>query len=300
MEKIKIIDPYQNYDSVLQQDANGVYGNDLLGRVQSLQVGFGSKVMRVDRDGLWLGSDHFSDAPFKVDMAGNITATTLSLDYVPLGGSLADIGIGNITGTYIASGSITTAKLTANAIDGMTITGSYIRTSSGSTRVELNNSTNSLRVLKSGTLRVSLDDDDLSFFNTSGNLLGFITTPTTTNLTMQATNGNFLILNAAGTSYSVNLRVGGNERLVVANNSISLRPGGSERFNVNTGDVDIFSELDMNNYRIRGIFDIILNARSIGSSTLSAGQIAYHSSGGVHGIRTRVGTFNGQVDLTAF
>lgn len=147
----KIIDPYENYDIVPQSDADGVKGNDFLNAVKSLQVGFGNQVLRVDRQGLWLGNADFTSAPFKVDMSGNATATSFSISgYVPVGGALADVGVGNITGTYIASGSITTAKLSATAIDGMTITGARVRTSSGSTRVQMNESTNALEVYQSG------------------------------------------------------------------------------------------------------------------------------------------------------
>lgn len=283
METFKIIDPYENYEPTLQPDASGVYGNDLLGRVQSLQVGFGSKVLRVDRDGLWLGSDHFADAPFRVDMQGNITASSLSLPYVPIGGALSDVGVGNITGTYIANGAITTAKLTATAIDGMTITGALVRTSSSSTRVELSSSSNALRVLKSGTLRVSLDDDDLSFYNTSGSLLGYITTPNTTNFTIASTNGNFLVINSEGTAYGVIMRVNGGDRFFVAN----------------TQNVS-YVNLNMNANLLTSVWGIRFSSRNIGSGSLNSGELAYHDSGGVYGLRTRVGSFNGQIDLSAF
>lgn len=285
METFKIIDPYENYEPILQPDASGVYGNDLLGRVQSLQVGFGSKVLRVDRDGLWLGSDQFADAPFKVDMQGNITASSLSLPYVPIGGALSDVGVGNITGTYIANGAITTAKLTATAIDGMTITGALIRTSSSSTRVELSSSTNSLRVLKSGTLRVSLDDDDLSFYNTSGALLGYVTTPTSSNFSIVSTNGNFLILNSLGTN---------------AQSAVILQINNVNKFTVtntlNTSNVN----LSMSNNTITSVWGIRFASRTIGASSLNAGELAYHDTGSVFGLRTRVGSFNGQVDLSVF
>lgn len=44
--------------------------------------------------------------------------------------------IGQITGTQIANGSISTPKLTATAIDGMTITGALIRTAAAGRRVQ--------------------------------------------------------------------------------------------------------------------------------------------------------------------
>lgn len=40
--------------------------------LQRLQVGSAQNTFKVDRQGLWLGSDRYEDAPFKVDMNGNI------------------------------------------------------------------------------------------------------------------------------------------------------------------------------------------------------------------------------------
>jgi len=55
------------------------YQKSILSEVNSLQVGNGSQVLRVDESGLWLGGKKFVDAPFSVDMEGNVTATTLNL-----------------------------------------------------------------------------------------------------------------------------------------------------------------------------------------------------------------------------
>lgn len=40
--------------------------------LQRLQVGSSQNTFKVDRQGMWLGSDRFENAPFKVDMNGNI------------------------------------------------------------------------------------------------------------------------------------------------------------------------------------------------------------------------------------
>lgn len=54
----------------------GVAGQDYLDRVAGLQIGQGSKVMRSDQSGLWLGASQFADAPFSVDMDGNLSANS--------------------------------------------------------------------------------------------------------------------------------------------------------------------------------------------------------------------------------
>ncbi len=44
--------------------------------VSSLQIGEGSRVFRGDQSGIWLGAAAWADAPFRVDMAGNLTASS--------------------------------------------------------------------------------------------------------------------------------------------------------------------------------------------------------------------------------
>lgn len=54
-------------------------GDQSLGNLNTISVGFGTQVLRVDQQGLWLGSDKFTTAPFSVDMKGNIVATSATL-----------------------------------------------------------------------------------------------------------------------------------------------------------------------------------------------------------------------------
>jgi hypothetical protein len=63
----------------------------------------------------------------------------------------AAIAAGAITSDKIATNAITAGKIAAGAIDGTTITGALVRTASGTSRVELNSSTNDLAVYVSGT-----------------------------------------------------------------------------------------------------------------------------------------------------
>lgn len=51
-------------------------GQDYLDRVAGVQVGEGSKVMRMDQTGMWLGAATFAQAPFSVDMEGNLVASS--------------------------------------------------------------------------------------------------------------------------------------------------------------------------------------------------------------------------------
>jgi len=45
----------------------------------SVAVGNGSNVFRADQSGIWLGASEWADAPFRVDMAGNLTASSANL-----------------------------------------------------------------------------------------------------------------------------------------------------------------------------------------------------------------------------
>lgn len=43
-----------------------------LNDTKEFQIGFGSEVIRGDRQGMWLGAKTFTEAPFRVNMQGQI------------------------------------------------------------------------------------------------------------------------------------------------------------------------------------------------------------------------------------
>lgn len=111
--------PYDNIPYLPIEDLNSTNqgGAQFFSNVKQLQVGYGSSVFRVDRDGMWAGAEQFADAPWSVDWEGNMIANSVTLaGYLATGEALADIGTGNITSTYIANGAIITDKLAANAV----------------------------------------------------------------------------------------------------------------------------------------------------------------------------------------
>lgn len=55
-----------------------ISGQSLLDNVAAIAIGRGNRAFKADESGIWLGGNRFIDAPFKVDMAGNITATSAS------------------------------------------------------------------------------------------------------------------------------------------------------------------------------------------------------------------------------
>lgn len=89
----EIINPFSDIDTrPLEEESDTRYGSQFFREVAELQVGYGSQVMRVDRQGLWLGAETFADAPFSVSMTGEIVATGLTLGTI--GGTLDDVADG--------------------------------------------------------------------------------------------------------------------------------------------------------------------------------------------------------------
>lgn len=259
--------------------------------VRQLQVGFGSKVFRVDREGMWAGAERFADAPFSVDWEGNMTATSLDLSgYLEIGEALSDIGSGNITGTYIASGAITTSKLSATAIDGMTITGALIRTSSSGGRVVMDDSTDSLQVYDtSGNLRMELDNDELTFYNASEAERGGIKA-NTTEVYFHALNGGNLHLEAEGSLYTIIFTVAGTTMGYFSQGGLTLNDdllAGGGGINIGSSGTP-FEDLFVD--------DLRLTAQS--SNPTVDGMLRYYASGGTHGIRAQLNGSDFQFDAS--
>jgi len=92
--------------------------------LKELKVGGGTDILKVNKEGLFMGADNFTDAPFSVDYDGNITGTSLTIaDGSITTAKLADeavtagkIKTGDITATQIASSTITTTQIKAGTI----------------------------------------------------------------------------------------------------------------------------------------------------------------------------------------
>lgn len=54
----------------LPKKSGKVYGQSYLDRVSGIQVGEGTKVLRADQSGFWLGDAKWATAPFRIDMQG--------------------------------------------------------------------------------------------------------------------------------------------------------------------------------------------------------------------------------------
>jgi len=98
----------------------GVGGQAYLDNILAFQVGHGSTTMKSNQNGLWLGAKKSTDAPFYVDMDGNVVASSINLGgaYIPTGGAANDINVGGVKviGTQIVSLSITSTQISDDAI----------------------------------------------------------------------------------------------------------------------------------------------------------------------------------------
>ena len=228
-ESINIVDPYENYDFTEEVTPENL---DFLETVQSLQVGFGSKVLRVDRDGLWLGAEDFASAPFSVDMEGNVTADTIDLSgFLQVGDALSDVQSDIFDLSDIDSD---LGYITAGTLVGIEVRGSLIRTSTSGARVEIDGSNDRIEIYDSaGEERMRLDEDELQFYNSLGNEIGYITTPSTSNFFIGAKTGNYLILESEGASpYGVIIRAAGGQ--VAAFSTAGITFSDQVDFNNNT------------------------------------------------------------------
>lgn len=196
--------------------------NRKFSKVTELQVGFGARVFRMDRQGFWLGAEKFEDAPFSVDMEGNVVGVTF------------------------AGAVLTGVTINGSTINGGTITGSLFRTAASGVRIEIDSPTdqNEIRFYEDTDLYATLlvrkvDDDGLieivdpdgaGFRLTSGvGASGFGSAELISIGGTIATNGNatngFVGLIGNGDKYIAMQHSAGGDALVVTNALPTSDPG---------------------------------------------------------------------------
>lgn len=160
-----MIDAFKDVSDQASQVLNSllVNGELNLSNIGAMQIGSGNKVFRGDQQGIWLGATKFADAPFSVDMEGNIVATSLDLSgFLEIGEAASDVNAGatEISGTKIQNGTIVSGKLsvtelsaiTANAgtITAGTIQGVLYRSAASGVRVEIQAGSAVIKLYDSG------------------------------------------------------------------------------------------------------------------------------------------------------
>lgn len=278
-EKFRVVDPYESYEIVPQENAKGVYGKDLLESVQSLQVGFGSKVLRIDRNGIWLGAESFASAPFSVDMEGNMVATSLDLSgYLQVGEALADIqsDIFDLSDIDTDLGVIT-----AGTLIGLEIRGGLLRTSTSGARVEIDGTTDTLEIYDSGgNKRIMLDQDELIFYNASEVEMGSI-----------SAQSNYIGINTeSGATLGVIFIINGTQKAAITSAGLNV----NDDIIAATGSIDIGSLSQP--FEDLFVDDLRLTAQTTNPSV--DGMLRYYASGGTHGIRAQLNGSDFQFDAS--
>lgn len=182
-----------------------------------------------------------------------------------------------VTTPKLFAGAVTSAKIsvgqldaisadfgdmTAGTITGVTITGGTIRTASSGSRVQMSGANNRLEVYSGTVLRISIEDDTITFRNSVGTKVGDIYS-TTTNLfitadnNMQVSSTAVLYLEGQGASITLSTAsISMSEDIELNNNDIN--DCGNIRANDTTSDIGTsttwFDNLRIESIQMKGGF----------------------------------------------
>jgi hypothetical protein len=66
-------------EKVFVDPTGKIHGLDYVANLLALSVGSGSQVLRSDQSGIWLGATRYANAPFRVNMAGSLFASSAEI-----------------------------------------------------------------------------------------------------------------------------------------------------------------------------------------------------------------------------
>lgn len=149
--------------------ANGVVAEAIrgvLGDFVSMVIGSGNLVTKINTQGISSGHANYNQAPFRVDMQGNVIARSIKLT-------------GEIENSEMLTSVIRASKIIGNEIEGGTITGALIRTAAAGRRIEQdingfrtydNNNRNRIRITTASNDEIAA----ISWFGSGGAFAGEI------------------------------------------------------------------------------------------------------------------------------
>lgn len=109
-----VINPFDDVKVRPLPRQEGIAGFDDFRRIAAIEVGTGDIAFKADQSGIWLGGNKFADAPFSVNMAGQLAAKS------------ATFTDGEDTTIIDATGLVSTASFTSGTVS---ITGDVTTTS---------------------------------------------------------------------------------------------------------------------------------------------------------------------------
>lgn len=303
--------PFLPLEAVDQESRGGA---QFFRNVKQLQVGFGSQVFRIDRDGMWAGAEDFASAPWSVNWDGDMIANSITITgYIPTGGALTDIGAGNITNTYIGSNAIAAANIQAGAVTASKISVSTLSaitanigtiTAGSLSAVTISGSTITGTTLTTATSgqRVVLTSTFASYYNSSG-----------TNIINTLASSNSFIIQGQQSASSIYLDHGSTGTIAFLSNGTikAVFDGGNNRFTSYTnGQVSLgtaganWNELYHTGAHVYNGIDqpIIYHGYISGTSVLDDNTAfsVSNSSTGIYVVTHNFGTTSYSVSVTPF
>jgi len=89
----------------------------------SISIGSGNSIFKADGNGIYLGNATFGSAPFRVNMSGSVTASSITLTNASVGSGssytgnqIAEAYIGNLNASKITAGTISADRIGAGTI----------------------------------------------------------------------------------------------------------------------------------------------------------------------------------------
>ncbi len=134
-------------------------------------VGVGKVLVAVAQNGS-------ASATFNLNVATQIVGDNILANTI----DASKITAGSITATQISASYVYAGTISADNVTAGTLTGSIVRTSSGNDRVQMDVSSNSLRLYSSNVLRASMSGVAVNLYNTSGTLIGGMSAGNSTNI----------------------------------------------------------------------------------------------------------------------
>lgn len=285
-------------------------------KMSSMQIGFGSRVMRANEQGLWMGAEKFEDAPFSVDMEGNITASSLDLSgFLEEGEAAADI---NSHATTVSGGKITAGSITASQIAASTITADKLSVSTLSaisanlgtitagtiSAVSISGSTITGSTLTTATSgqRVVLTSTFASYYNSSGtNIVNTLASSSSFIIQAQTSTGSIFL--DAGASGSVAFLENGTSRIVYSPSLDLFAPFTNGSIDLGTAGAN-WRDLYMNgDFVYRGVDQPIIYHGTVSGTSVLNDNTAFsvsNSSTGIYVVTHNFGTDNYSVNVTPF
>jgi len=323
---MKDINPFSDIQDKGIGQGSTLYGSELM-NLQALQVGAGSNVLRSDESGFWMGAEKWANAPFKVDMAGNVYASSLTATgYIAVGGAAGDVNSGattisgtkitasSITGTQIAAGTITASNIaastiTANEIASNAITSAKINAGAVTTAKLAAGAVTANEISAGAVTASKISVTTLSAINAD---LGTITAGSITGVTITSSgDGSKIVLNSGnylgfynGGVLKGELRGGNNSGIVVNTGSlITYRDEGFYAGEQSSGGITSFFKMyctDVGAGVIGGVLEApssnkIYLTDSSGNTMLSVSTSQTYSANGF--LCDAWGSFGGDVDL---